>query len=211
MKLNRDFFKGAAVAVVAILCVAATVTTKYRGDFIGGHYGLGTGLTNASGVGYAVTSGSVGYSTLATNAVNATNLWSRLSPTNLPVGIATSNYVGTFSGDGSLLTGLVDTNFNANLYAASTNASINNSLAISVTGVDDGIRLAVRGNTNQANDVFQVQTRANALVLGVSLDGHLSWGNAPTNSTASTNTALYLVVTNAGVGYAIRLHSLVPD
>lgn len=187
-----------------VFCLGATVTRTIRGTFIGSHSGLGTGLTNASGIPYAVTNGSVAsatratYATLATNAITATN-WTGVTASN--------NYNGTFTGSGAGLTGIADTNFNANLYAASTNASINNSLAVTgLTG--DGYRLAVRGTSAQTNDVLQVQTALNALVFGVQLNGTLRWGDAPTNATMGSNVVLYLVVTNNGVGYALPLHAL---
>lgn len=114
---------------------------------------------------------------------------------------------GTFSGDGSALTGIADTNFNAGLYAASTNASIVNSLAVTgMTG--DGVRLAVRATNGQTNDVFAVQDNNNIRQFGVRSGGGLVWNNAPTNDLANTNSVIWMIVTNAGVGYLMPLYAI---
>lgn len=135
------------IAGLALLCVAATVTTKYQGAFY-----------------------------------------------------------GTFVGNGAGITNVVNTNYNASLFVASTNGSVVNSLAVTGT-TGDGIRAAIRGTAAQTNDVLQVQTSANALVFGVQLNGTMRWANAPTNATMGSNTVLYLVVTNNGTGYVLPLHA----
>lgn len=180
---TKDRLQGAALAALVMLCVAATVTTKYRGTFIGD----GAQLTS----------------------ISSANLTGTIVPARLPVGLSTSNYVGTFSGDGSALTGIVNTNYNETLYAAATNTSIYNSAAVTgLTG--DGIRLAVRATNGQTNDVFAVQDNNSIMQFGVKSGGMVIWGNGPTNATAQTATNLicWMIVTNAGKGYAIPLHPI---
>jgi hypothetical protein len=49
------------------------------------------------------------------NAANATNFWGALSPTNLPPGLSSSNYVGAFAGSGAGLTALNPTNMSSTI------------------------------------------------------------------------------------------------
>lgn len=116
-------------------------------------------------------------------------------------------FTGSFTGNGAGLTNVPNTNYNAGMYVASTNGSVNNSLAVTATS-GDGIRLAVRGFTAQTNDVLQVQTAVNGLVFGVDLSGCFKFADVKTNATMGSNTVLYMVITNKGVGYVIPLHAL---
>lgn len=69
-------------------------------------------ITNlpAAGITGLLTNDTTGNATTATtaiNSVNSSNFWGVLSPTNLPPGLSTSNYVGTFTGNGAGLSNVV--------------------------------------------------------------------------------------------------------
>lgn len=188
-----------------------------------------TNPTIASGslVGTVGASNIVGAVAQATNAINATNFWGLLSPTNLPAGLSSSNYVGTFIGNGASLTGIVataSTNVDSATYASaadwstnwaqaaykadSTNAAVVNSLLVNSVSTSWGVQLAVRGQAAQTNDIFQVQNLTADPIFGIGPSGHFTWANAPTNATGSTAAVLWLKVTNNGTAYTIPLHAL---
>ena len=95
----------------------------------------------------------------ATNAINSTNFWGLLSPTNLPAGLSTSNYVGTFFGDGS---GLSNT-FGVKAGTGVTTSTNGNEVTVNATASGGG------GGTNALTWLSFDQT-ANSGLTNVVVD-----------------------------------------
>ena len=207
----KTFFKGAVAGVLALLVIGAASRATYKGVFVGD----GTGLTNVTAT---ASGGSAVYVTTSplTNKVSAANItvgtvasvFDGAAITNLgAANLAVGGVLPVL--DGGSLTNIITSSTNAEyavsaLYAtndpagtaismaskaASTNASIVNTIIVAALNAQDPVVATVRASSIQAtNNVFEVENSAMDVLFGVNASGSAvigtnelsTWPAAPT-------------------------------